>query len=109
MGAIASRPAAMNPGPLDERGWRGGVEFVDRVKSAVRAGEIFSVIPSAYDEHGTLDVLHMTREVASLPVGVVGVVIHLVIEEPVRALEVELFEVCGVADVEEKLVVVGGS
>ena len=45
--ALAARPAAVNPGSLDERGGRIGVEFADRVEGAIWPREILRIVPAA--------------------------------------------------------------
>ena len=104
--AVAARPAAMHPGAFNQRGGRFGVEFVDGVEGAVGAAQIFGVIPAAHHQHRAVHVLHVAREVAGLPVSVVGVVLGLVVEEPVGAFQIELVEVGDVAGLKIELVAV---
>ena len=106
MAAIAARPAAVHPWAFNERGRRIGIEFADGVEGAVRALEVFGIKPSADHQHRALHVLHVPRQIARLPVVVIGVVLELVVEEPVGALQIELVEVRDVAGLEIELVTV---
>ena len=106
VGAVAARPAAMHPGAFHQRGGRLRIEFPDRVIGPERAAEILGVKPSAHHQHGAMHILHVPREVARLPVTVVGVVLDLVVEEPVRSLQIEFVEVGEVARLQIELVAV---
>jgi hypothetical protein len=55
--------------------------------------QIFGVVPAAHHQHRALHILHVPRQVARLPVVVVGVVLELVVEKPVRALQILLVEI----------------
>src|SRR5450631_4200289 len=90
--SIAARPSAVDPRTFDKRGGCFRVELRGCVEGSIGAAEVFGVVPAADDEHCAFHVLHMARKVASLPIGVVGVVLGLVVEKPIRTLQIKLVE-----------------
>ena len=107
--AVAARPSAMHPRPFHQRRRRVGIEFADGVERLVGPAQVFGVVPAAHHQHRAVHVLHVPRQVARLPVGVVGVVLHLVVEQPVGALQIELVEVGDVPRLQIELVAVLGA
>ena len=78
----------MHPGPDYEGIEDSGIVLIDRMKCRERALQIFRVEPSTHSEHGAVDVFHVRREIARLPVVVIGIVFDLVV--PKRALALEI-------------------
>ena len=107
MVSVAASPAAMHPGPLDQRRRRFGIVLADGIERLVRPAQILGVVPSAHHQHRALHVLHVQLEVAHLPVVVVGVMLHLVRIQRVCSLEVFVFHLLEVPGVQVKPVGIG--
>src|ERR1019366_1951346 len=84
-------PSAMYPRAFDQRVKDSGTVLIDGVKGAQWPGKIFGVEPSPNGQLIAVNVLHVRREIARLPVIVVGVVLRLVV--PQKGLSVEVLSV----------------
>ncbi len=95
MVAVTAGPATMHPRTDHKRVRRAGIELIDGVEGLEWTGEVFAVKPSAHGHHSALHVFHVAREVARLPVIVVGGVAHLVSEKRIAAFQIFLFQITG--------------
>src|ERR1700730_11406608 len=98
----------MYPGADHECVEDSGVVLVDGVEGAERALQIFGVEPSTDSEYGAMDVPHVRRQVAGLPVIVVSVVAQLVVEKLTFAVKI-FRQIPNRAGVQVELVAVFGA
>ena len=87
--AVVARPSAVHPRAHDQSVEDSRIIFVDGVEGGEGALQVFGIEPPSYGEHGTVDVLHVRRKVAGLPIIVVGVVADLVVIQ--RAFAFQIF------------------
>src|SRR5208282_1908255 len=79
--AVIPPPASMHPRPDYQGVEDTRIVLLNRMESAERPLQVFRVKPSAHGQHGTVNVLHVRSEISRLPVVVVGVVPHLIVEQ----------------------------
>src|ERR1700677_1496146 len=88
MVSFIARPAAMYPRPdynsIEDTGFIASYRGVRREWSL----QIFRVKPASHREYCAMNIFHVRREVASLPIIVVRIVSYLVIPQPVGILKV---------------------
>ncbi len=106
--AIQAGPAAVHPRADDERVEDSGIIFINGVEGAERALQIFGVEPSPNCQHRAVNVFHVRRQIARLPVIIVRVVAHLVVKQLTLAFK-KLAEIGDRADVEIEIVAVFGA
>src|ERR1017187_7017330 len=85
--ALVARPSAMHPRAFDQRIEDSRIVLIDGVKGPKWPGEIFGVEPSSNSQHRAVDVLHVWREIARLPVIVVEVVLGLVVPQETLSMK----------------------
>ena len=86
--AVIPRPTAVNPWANYKCVKNPRIVLVNRVERAERALQIFCVEPSAHGKHCAVDILHVWRKIARLPVIVVNIVVHLVVKQRTLAFKI---------------------
>ncbi len=86
--SVVTVPAAVDPRSDDQGVEYPGIVLVDRMECAEWTLQIFGIEPSTDGEHSAVNVLHVRRQVAHLPVIVVGIMAHLVVVEETLAVKV---------------------
>ncbi len=107
--AIAARPASVHPWAFDNCIHRSRILLLNRLVGAHRSHKVFGIEPSANSEHSAVNIIHVLRQVADLPVIVVGVVVHLVVVERISALEINLVEIPNRPGLQIELICAGRS
>ena len=106
--AVVPAPSTVHPGADHQAVENPRIVLVDGVERREGALQILGIEPSPDREHGAMDVLHVRREVARLPIIVVSVVVELVVPESAPALQI-LCEISDRACVQIELVSIFGA
>ena len=107
-GVAGRAPLPVVPGAHDEGVGGAGGRLLDRLVAFQGAEEVLGVEPAAHRQHGGFDIIEVRPDVAGLPPGVVGPVLHQLVPEGDAALEVLRVGVGERPHPEEEVVAVGG-
>ena len=101
---IETAPPAVGPGADYQSGISSRIVLEHGPISPKRPGKVLRIEPSTHHQYSTLDVFHVARKIARLPVAIVGGVADLVAPEEVLALEIEFVGVGQRPHLEEEVI-----